>query len=87
MLYQVTTVLYETSKLNKVQLCMECSHLCKQHHVECVNIPETVNNPMQLCLVFHFFELFCTSKLLINDDLVKTIELISSGASTFFSPM
>ena len=69
MLYQVTTVLYETSKLNKVQLCMECSHLCKQHHMECVNIPETVNNSMQLCLVFHFFELFCTSKLLINDDL------------------
>ena len=69
MLYQVITVLYETSKLNKVQLCMELSHLCKQHHVECVNIPETVNNSMRLCLVFHFFELFCTSKILINDDL------------------
>ena len=62
MLYQVTTVLYETSKLtNKVQLRMEC-----------VNIPETVNNSMWLCLVFHFFELFCTSKLLINDDLVAS---------------
>ena len=72
MLYQVTTVLYETSKLNKVQLCMEHSHLCKQHHMECVNIPETVNNSMQLCLVFHFFKLFCTSKLLINDDLVAS---------------
>ena len=30
------TVLYETSKLNKVQLCME---LCKQPHLEGVNIP------------------------------------------------
>ena len=44
MLYQVTTVHYETSKLNKVQLCMERSHLCKQHHLECVNIPGGVNN-------------------------------------------
>ena len=72
MLYQVTIVLYETSKLNKVQLCMELSHLCKQHHVKCVNIPETVNNSMQLCLVFHFFKLFCTSKSLINNDLVTS---------------
>ena len=72
MLYQVTTVLYETSKLNKVQYCMERSHLCKQHHMECVNIPETVNSSMRLCLVFHFFELFCTSKLLINDDPVAS---------------
>ena len=65
-------MLYETSKLNKVQLCMEHSHLCKQHHVECVNIPETVNNSMQLCLVFHFFDFLCTRKLFINDDLVAS---------------
>ena len=70
MLYQVTTVLYETSKLNKAQLCMERSHLCKQQHLECANILETVNNSMRLCLVFQFFEMFCTSKLLINSDLV-----------------
>ena len=50
-----------------MQLCMECSHLCKQHHLECVNIlPETVNNSMQLCFSFLFFEAFCTNKLLIN---------------------
>ena len=72
MLYQVTTVLYEISKLNKVQLCMEHSHLCKQHHLECVNMPEIVNNSMQLCLVLHFFKLFCTSKLLISNDLVAS---------------
>ena len=56
---------YETSKLNKVQLCMERSHpLCKQHHVECVNIPETVNNSMRLCLVFHFSNCFAQVKYL-----------------------
>ena len=69
MLYQVTTVLYETSKLNTVQLCMERSHLCKQHHVECVNILETVNNFMRLCLVFNCF---AQANLLINDDLVAS---------------
>ena len=68
----MTTVLYETSKLNEVQLCMEHSYLCKQHHLECVNIPETVNNSMQLCLVSIFFDMFCISKLLINDDLVAS---------------
>ena len=45
-LYQVTIVLYETSKLNTVYLCMERSHLCK-HHLEGVNIPETVNNSIR----------------------------------------
>ena len=34
---------------------MEHSHFCKQHNLECVNIPETINNSMQLCLVFHFY--------------------------------
>ena len=63
-LYQVTTVLYETSKLNKVQLCMERSHLYKQHHLECVNIPETVNNSMRLCLVFHFLKCFAQANYL-----------------------
>ena len=67
MLYEVTTVLYETSKLNKVQLCMERSHLCKQHHLECVNIPETVSNSMQLCFSSLFFEMFCTNELFINE--------------------
>ena len=33
---------------------MERSHLCKQHHLECVNIPETVNNSIQLCFSFPF---------------------------------
>ena len=72
MLYQVTTVLYETSKLNKVQLCMECSasHLCKEHHLEYV--PETVNISMWLCLVLQFFKMFCMNKLLINDNLVAS---------------
>ena len=65
-------MLYETSKLNKVQLRLERSHLCKQYHMECVNIPVTVNNSMQLCLVFLFFELFRTIKLLINNDLVAS---------------
>ena len=65
-LYWVTTVLYETSKLNKVQLCMDCSHFCKQYHLECVNIPETVNNSMQLGFSFPFhFEVSCTNQLLI----------------------
>ena len=54
---------------------MERSHPCKQHHLECVNIPETVNNSMLLCLVLHFFEMFCTSKLLIKDDLVASKSL------------
>ena len=48
----MTTVLYETSKLNKVQLCIDCSHFCKQHFLECVNITETVNNTMQLGFSF-----------------------------------
>ena len=69
MLYQVTTVLYKASKLNNVQLCMERLHLCEQHHLECVNIPETVNNSMWLCLVF---QIFCANKLLVNDDLVAS---------------
>ena len=47
-LYWVTTVLYVTSKLNKVQLCIDCSHFHKQHLLECVNIPETINNSVQL---------------------------------------
>ena len=50
--YQVTTVLYETSKLNKIQLYTEHSYLCKQRHLESVNIgtyvPLTINNSMQL---------------------------------------
>ena len=45
-------MLYETSKLNKVQLCIDCSHIYKQHLLECVNIPKTVNNSMQLRFVF-----------------------------------
>ena len=73
MLHQVTTVLYETSKLNKVQLCMEHSHLCKQHHLECVNIPETINNTVRLFLCsFSIFEMFCKNKVLINDYLVAS---------------
>ena len=47
-------MLYVTSKLNKVQLCMNCSHLCKQHHLEYVNAPENVNNLMQNSFPFHF---------------------------------
>ena len=66
MLYYVITVLYETSKLNKIQLYMECSHFCKQHHLECVNIPETVNNSMQLG--FDFLQ----NQLLIYSYLVDT---------------
>ena len=46
---------------------MERSHLCKQHHLECVNIRETVNNFMRLCFSFLFFEAFCTNKLFINE--------------------
>ena len=38
----VKTVLYETSNLNKLPFCMDCSHFCKQQHLECVNIPENV---------------------------------------------
>ena len=64
MLYQVTTVLYETSKLNKVQLHMESSHLCKQHHVECVNIPETVNNSMGYVQFSIFSNCFAQAKYL-----------------------
>ena len=36
---------------------MDCSHLCKQHYLECVNItPDTVNNSMKLgfSFLFHF---------------------------------
>ena len=66
-LYEFTIVLYETSKLNKVQLCMEHSYLSKQHHLECVNKPETVNNSMQLCFNFPFLEAFCMNKPFINE--------------------
>ena len=67
MLYQVKTVLYETSKLNKVQLCMDCLHFCKQHHLESVYILETVNNSVWLCFSFTFhFEVLCTKELLIS---------------------
>ena len=31
-------MLYETLKLNKVQLCIDCSHFYKQHFLECANI-------------------------------------------------
>ena len=69
MLYQVTTVLYEISKLNKVQLCKERSHLCKQQHLECANIPQTVNNSMGLCLVLQFLKSFAqTNYVLVNSD-------------------
>ena len=37
---------------------VEHSHRCKQHHLECLNIPETVNKFMWLCLVFHFSKCF-----------------------------
>ena len=64
-LYWVTAVLYETSKLNTVQLCIDCSHFCKQHFLECVNIPEPVNNSMQLGFSFPFhFKVSCTNQLL-----------------------
>ena len=42
------SVLYGTSKCDKVQLCMDCSHFCKQQHLECINIPETLNISMWL---------------------------------------
>ena len=42
-------------------------HLCEQHHLEYVNAPETVNNPMRLCFSLPFFEAFCTDKLFINE--------------------
>ena len=29
-------------------------HLSKPHHLECVNIPETINNSMWLCFSFCF---------------------------------
>ena len=52
-------MLYETSKLNKVQLCMECLHLCKQH----IPTYQTVNNTMWLDFSFLFhFEVSCTHK-------------------------
>ena len=70
MLYQVTTVLYETSKLNKGYAWS--IHTLVNNTTWNVNIPETVNNPMWLCLVSQFFEMFCTNKLLINDDLVAS---------------
>ena len=49
-----TPELYETSKLNKAQICMDYSHYCKQHHLEGVDISETVNNSMQLGFSLHF---------------------------------
>ena len=55
---------YETLKLNKVQLCVQRSHFCQQHHMECVNTPGTVSNIIQLCISFPFhFEVFCINKL------------------------
>ena len=55
-LYHTTQTpdLYETSKLNKAQMCMDYSHYCKQHHLEDVDISETVNNSMQLGFSLHF---------------------------------
>ena len=52
-------MLYETSKLNRVlknYSYADCSHFCKQHQLKCVDIPETVNNSMQLgfSFLFHF---------------------------------
>ena len=44
---------------------MNCSHFCKQHQVECVNIlPETVDNSMWLGFSFEV-EVSCTNQLLI----------------------
>ena len=43
---------------------MERWHLCKKHHLECVNIPETVNTSIWLCFSFPFFKAFCMNKLL-----------------------
>ena len=59
---------YEISKLNKVQLCMEHLHLGKQHQLERANIPDTVNNSIQLhvCFRFAYFEMSYTNKILIN---------------------
>ena len=45
---------------------MERLHLYKQHHLDCVNIPETVNNPV-LGFQFPFhFKVFCTNKMREN---------------------
>ena len=54
-------MLYETLKLNKVQLCIDSLHFYKQHLLECVNIPKTVNNSMQLRFFFHFISK-CTAQ-------------------------
>ena len=51
--------------LKYMQLCIEYSHLCKLHHLECINIPEIVNNSMQLGVSFLFhFKMFCSSQQL-----------------------
>ena len=58
-------MLYETSKLNKVQLCMECSHLCIQH----IPTYQTVNNTVWLGFSFLFhFEVSCTNKPLFYNE-------------------
>ena len=61
---------------------MKLSHLCKQHHLECVyNTPETVNNSMQLYNYVVVFEVFCTDKLFINErehDLVASKFLLKN---------
>ena len=71
MLYQVTTVLYETSRLNKVQLYMERSHLCKQHHLH--GMCEHTRDCKQLYAAvfsFPFFQNVLHKQTTVNDDLV-----------------
>ena len=63
-------MLYEISKLNKVQVCIEHLHLCKQHHLECTNI--ATRDCKQLYVVFISRRLAQMQLILLIQNIVNT---------------
>ena len=62
-------MLYETTKLNKGQLCMEHSHLYKHKS-------EIVNNSTQLCFSFPFLRCFAqTNYLYMRKNMISDLQV------------
>ena len=88
-------MLYETSKLNKVQLCIDCSHFCKQHFLECVNIATRDCKQLDAAgfIVFPFhFKASCTNQLLIllvqyKYKRLRTRSIVASKSRHYKTPM
>ena len=67
MLYEVTTVLYETSKLKKYSYAWSVHTFVSNTTWNVLTYhAETVNNSMRLSFSFLFFKAFCMNKLFIN---------------------